>query len=253
MEIGLADKVAIVTGSAHGIGRAIALNLAAEGSKVAIVDIDADDANEVIDEIKVSGRRAIAIEVDVTKSEETEKMVKTAIDKFGKIDILVNNAGGSAREKNALFHESKEETWDWVLSLNLKGTLNCCRSVVEHMMKQRSGKIINLGSSIGINGRIKMADYSAAKGGIIAFTKTLAKELGPYDVNVNCVSPGPIETRTMLQFSDEVKEQIKKQVYLGRLGKPEEVANVVAFLASDKSSFITGQNIAVCGGSTLGF
>ncbi|MFC1972006.1 SDR family NAD(P)-dependent oxidoreductase [Chloroflexota bacterium] len=253
MEMGLVDKVAIVTGSAHGIGRAIAIHFAAEGAKVTVVDIDADNANEVISEINVSGHKAIAIEVDVTKGEETNKMVKTTLDKFGKIDILVNNAGGSAREKNALFHESKEETWDWVLSLNLKGTLNCCRSVVEHMMKQRSGKIINLGSSIGINGRIKMADYSAAKGGIIAFTKTLAKELGPYGVNVNCVSPGPIETRTMLQFSDEVKEQIKKQVYLGRLGKPEEVANVVAFLASDKSSFITGQNIAVCGGSTLGF
>ncbi|MFC1910930.1 SDR family NAD(P)-dependent oxidoreductase [Chloroflexota bacterium] len=253
MDMGLDDKVAIVTGGANGIGRAIALCLASEGARVVIVDIDSGNSNEMIKDIETSGRKTMVIRNDVTKIEETDRMTRKVLDTFGKIDVLVNNAGGSAREKNTFFHESKEDIWDWVINLNLKGTRNCCRSVVGHMMEQQSGKIINLGSSIGMNGRMRASDYSAAKGGIIAFTKSLAKELGSYGICVNCVSPGPIETRTMLQYSDEAKERIRKQAYLGRIGKPEEVANVVAFLASDKSSFITGQNIAVCGGLTLGF
>jgi NAD(P)-dependent dehydrogenase (short-subunit alcohol dehydrogenase family) len=253
MELGLNDKVAIVTGAADGIGRAIALCLASEGANVVVADINSPKANDVVDKIKASGGKAVAIKTDVTKSEATDRMIKDVLDMFGKIDILVNNAGGSARKKNSLFHESSEDIWDWVIGLNLKGTRNCCRSVVGHMMERRSGKIINMGSSIGMNGRMRVADYSAAKGGIIAFTKTLSKELGSYGIYVNCVSPGPIETSTVLQYTDEVKERIRKQVHLGRWGKPEEVADVVAFLASEKSSFITGQNIAVCGGLTLGY
>jgi len=241
-----------VTGAASGIGRAIALKLAKEGAEVVVADIDIENANKVVDEIKTGSRKAIAMKVDVTKSEETDRMAKATLDEFGKIDILVNNAGGSAREKNRLFHESKEEMWDWTINLNLKSTLLCTRAVIEHMIQRRSGKIVNIGSIHGMMGQVKMADYCAVKGAVIAFTKVLAKEVGSYGINVNCVSPGTIATQALLQFADEVVEGRKKLTYLDRLGEPEDVANMVAFLASDEAGFMTGQNIPVCGARNLG-
>lgn len=250
----LKEKIAIVTGGGAGIGRAIALRLAQEGANIVLADIDVERANKVVDEIKALGRNTIPIKVDVTKSKETNLMCKVAIDEWGRIDILVNNAGGAARgEMRTYFHESKEETWDFILGVNLKGVLNCCRAVIGHMIERRVGKIVNIGSVSGMIGSAQVAaDYSAAKGGVIAFTKSLAKEVGCYGINVNCVSPGPIATEHFLTHPKEIIEQLKKTTYLGRLGKPEDIANMVAFLVSDEASFITGQNFAVCGGRSLG-
>jgi len=248
----LEDKVAIVTGGANGIGQAICTRLAREGADIAVADIEMEQASEVANEIKTLGRKAIALRVDVTKSEDTNQMVKKVLDEFGKVDILVNNAGGSARGRNALFCESKEEVWDWVIKLNLKGTLLCTRAVINHMLERRYGKIVNIGSSAGILGQFKMADYSAAKAGVIGFTKALAKEIGQYGINVNCVSPAAILTAAMSQFSEDDVAEKKKLSYLDRLGTPEDIANTIAFLVSDAASYIAGQNIPVMGGRNLG-
>jgi NAD(P)-dependent dehydrogenase (short-subunit alcohol dehydrogenase family) len=248
------ERVAIVTGGAAGIGRGIVLRLVEEGANIAVVDIDVEKANKVVDEIKALRGKAIGLKVDVTKSKETNLMSKGVLDEWGRIDILVNNAGGAARgEMRSYFHDSKEEAWDFILGVNLKGVLNCCRAVVGHMVERRAGKIVNIGSVSGMLGSAyAMADYSAAKGGVIAFTKSLAKEVGCYGINVNCVSPGPIETEHFQTLSEDVIEKLKNTTYLGRLGKPEDIANMVAFLVSDEASFITGQNFAVCGGRSLG-
>jgi NAD(P)-dependent dehydrogenase (short-subunit alcohol dehydrogenase family) len=246
-------KVAIVTGGGRGIGRAIAFRLAKEGANVAVAQRNLEEAKKVADEIRALGSRAIAVKVDVTKSAETNQMAKATLDEFGQIDILVNNAGGSA-EAWSSFHESKEEVWDQVFALNLKGVFNCSWAVIRHMMDRRSGKIINIASIAGVTGLAKLVDYSAAKAGVIGFTKALAKEVGEYGINVNCVSPSATESeRIALRLSEEDKEQQRKMTLVGRLGKPEDVANMVAFLVSDEASFITGQNYLVCGGRSLGY
>jgi len=154
--------------------------------------------------------------------------------------------------RGLLFCESREEVWDSVLGVNLKGVLNCCRAVINHMIERRKGKIVNLGSTAGVVGDAGLADYSAAKGGVIAFTKALAKEVGPYGINVNCVSPGPIDTQG-LALLPEIREKAKKATVLGRLGRPEEVANLIVFLASEEADYIVGQNFLLCGGRSLGF
>ncbi len=247
----LEEKVAIVTGGGRGIGRAIALRLAKEGASVIVAQRTLDEVEKVADEIKALGRRAMAMKVDVTKSEEVNQMVRTTLDKFGKVDILVNNAGGN---QPSLFHESKEEVWDWVIAVNLKGVLICSRAVIGHMMERRSGRVINIASIAGVTGLTNLADYSAAKGGVIAFTATLAKEVGEYGITVNCVSPSTTESeRVLRRLTEEAKKEQSKKTAVGRLGKPEDIANMVAFLASDEASFITGQNYLVCGGRSLGY
>lgn len=248
----LKDKVAIVTGAARGIGRATALRLASEGAKVVIVDIDLEEANKVADEIKASGYIAVPIKADVTKSKETKLMAEAVLEQFEIIDILINVAGGIPPDKCALFQESKEEVWDWIINLNLKGMLNCSRAVIEHMIERRSGRIVNIAAiwaTIGsASGRTV---YAAAKAGVIGFSKALAKEVGQYGININCVSPGAIETRAAAHYS-KVGEQYKKATYMGRFGEPEEMANMIVFLASDEASFITGQDFSVCGAGNLG-
>ena len=211
--------------------------------------------NKVAFEIKAKGGKAIIVKADVTNGKEVKQMVKTTLDEFGGIDILVNVAGGAARGKaRGYFHEVQEEDWISVVDLNLKGTMMCCHAVIEHMIKKRSGKIINIGSVAGMIGSsIAMADYSAAKAGVIGFTKALAKELGPYGINVNCVSPGPIGTPRFFTLDKETIKKLESFTYLKRLGRPEEVANLVVFIASDEASYITGQNYAVCGGRSLGW
>jgi len=246
----LENRIGIVTGGANGIGRAIALGLAKEGADVVIADIDSSQAEIVVDEIKGLGRKALAIKVDVTKINDVNLMVKTVLDKFKKIDILINNAGGSARERATLFCESTEDVWDYVIGLNLKGTFNCTRAVIEHMMQRRSGKIVNVSSDTGLVGYSGFVDYSAAKAGIIGFTMALAKEVASYGINVNAVAPGPTETRAMLVALPGNK--FKQKTGLGRLGKPEEIAAMVVFLALEDANFITGQVFPVCGLGNLG-
>jgi len=248
----LENKVAIVTGGAMGIGQAISLRLANEGANVVVADIDHEQASKVVSRINALGRKAILTKTDVTKSEETNQMAKAAIDKFGKIDILVNNAGGSPHKTRSLFRESVVGTWDIVLGVNLKGVLSCSRAVINHMIERRSGKIISIASIAGLMGTAGLADYSAAKGGVIAFSKALAKEVASDGINVNCVCPGPTATEYFLTLPEEAKQRYLKNIPLGRLGKPEEVASMVSFLASDEADFITGQAFVICGGRSLG-
>jgi 3-oxoacyl-[acyl-carrier protein] reductase len=248
----LMGKTALITGAAMGIGEAIAMGMAREGADVIVADINPERAVEVVGEIEALGRKATFVETDVTKKTETDQMVKKALKESGKIDALVNCAGGTARERAALFHESSEEVWDYVINLNLKGVFNCCRSVVEHMMEGRSGKIVNIASVAGIVGYTGLVDYSAAKAGVIGLTKALAKELIPYGINVNCVSPAGTATRAMDVYSEEVLAARKRATGFGRLSEPEDIANMVVYLASEEAKFIAGQNIAVCGIANLG-
>ena len=247
------DWVAIVTGSATGIGRRTALRLAREGAKVIIADIDIAGANKVADEIKALGREAIALKVDVTSLDEANQMAKTTLDKFGQIDILANIAGGAIPGKIGPFSQSVKEVWDRIIGLNLYGTFTCSRAVINHMIERRSGKIVNVASVAGIVGQANTADYAAAKGGIIAFTKSLAKEVAQYGINVNCVSPAFTGTERVLSMPEEFLQKQIKMIHLGRYGKPEEIANVIVFLASDEASFVTGANYVVDGGITLSY
>jgi len=248
----LKDNVAIVTGGALGIGQAISLHLASEGACLLVADIELAQANKVVTEIKALGGKAIAAKTDVTKSEEANQMVKAALDEFGKIDILVNNAGGSPHGTRSLFCQSEERVWDVVLGVNLKGVLSCTRAVINHMIQRQRGKIISIGSIAGLMGTAGLADYSAAKGGVITFSKALAKEVASYGINVNCVCPGPIATEYFLTLPEEAKQRYLRTIPLGRFGKPEEVASLVGYLASDEADFITGQVFVIDGGRSLG-
>ncbi len=250
----LKDRVAIVTGGANGIGKAIALRLAREGADMVVADIDTGHSREVVGQINALKAKAIAIKVDVTKSEDTDRMAKGTLDEFGRIDILVNVAGGPIRIGMAPFThfcELPKEACDSTINLNLGGVLNCCRSVAGHMIERCSGKIVNIASIAGIIGSAGMADYSAAKAGIIGFTKALAKELAVYQINVNCVSPGAID-HPGTPKGGEFWQREKQTVHLLRFGEPDEIASAVVFLASSEASYIVGQNIPVCGGRSLG-
>ncbi|MDF2722783.1 MAG: 3-ketoacyl-(acyl-carrier-protein) reductase [Paenibacillus sp.] len=239
----LHEQTAIVTGAAHGIGRAIALRYAKEGANVVVSDINLELANGVAEEIRAAGGKAIAVQVDVRSSAEIAAMVETALATYSRIDILVNNAGGAARERGALFHKQTEEIFDWVIDVNLKGVLFCTRAVINHMIDQNSGKIINMSSIAGVVGAQTGSEYAASKAGIVAFTKSLAMEVGKHGINVNSISPGAIVT---------VPRLANIKTYLGRTGEPEEVASLALFLCSDEASFITGQNYIIDGGRCWG-
>ena len=244
-------KVAVVTGGGQGIGRAICLGFGREGADVVVMDINLDTAKQVVGEIESMGRRALALKVDVSNHEQVNEAMENALRKMGKVDILVNNAGGSAREKVAEFGESLEATWDIVFGRNLKGPFNVTRAIINHMTKRGSGKIVNLGSGAGVSGSPKQTDYSAAKAGVIGFTKSLAKEVGVYGINVNSVSPGVIRTQAIEQVPKPLVDAIIARQSLQRMGEPEDIANAVLFLASEDASFITGQNLVVCGGARI--
>jgi 3-oxoacyl-[acyl-carrier protein] reductase len=244
----LKDKVAIITGAGQGIGKEIALTFAREGAKVVVTDITGKE-NEVAEEIKRMGGEAIAVKVDVSKMEDAKKMAEETLKAFSRIDILVNNAGIYPFKP---FVEITEGDWDKVINVNLKGTFNCTKAVVETMIKQKYGKIINITSIAGtVVGFPQLTHYCASKAGITGFTRALALELAPYGINVNAIAPGPIETPGTQVLGKEAYENFKKLIPIGRWGKPEDIANLAVFLASDESSNITGQVIVSDGGYTI--
>ncbi|HNX90566.1 MAG TPA: 3-oxoacyl-[acyl-carrier-protein] reductase [Candidatus Omnitrophota bacterium] len=245
----LENKVTIVTGGARGIGKEIALFFAKEGSDLALCDVNEQTLSAAKEEIeKATGRRVFVAKVDVTKGEECQNFVDKVLDNFGKLDILVNNAGIT---RDNLILRMSESDWDAVLNVNLKGAFNCLKAVTRSMIKQRSGRIINMASIIGIMGNAGQANYAASKGGLIALTKTAAKELGSRNVNVNAIAPGYIQTDMTDKLSDEVKQTMLKFVPLGRMGTTKDVASLALFLASEDSAYITGQVFQVDGGMVM--
>jgi len=241
----LAGKVALVTGAAQGIGKAVALLLARNGADIVVSDINLEKAEETAKEVQALGRKALATKVDVATLSDVEKMVEAILVQFGKVDILVNNAG-IARDK--LILRMTEEDWDAVLNINLKGTFNCTKAVVRHMSKQRSGKIVNIASVVGEMGNAGQGNYAASKAGVIGFTKTIAREFAQRGINVNAIAPGYIETPMTDALPDKAKEELKRLIPMDRLGKPEDVAEAVLFLVSEASSYITGHVLNVNGG-----
>ena len=242
----LKDKVALVTGASRGLGKAIALQLAADGARVTVNYMkSADKAEEVVKEIMSRGGNAAAMQADITSLPEVEKMVDSLYEQFGRIDILVNNAGVT---KDELLISMTPEDWDSVIKTNLGGLFNCTKAVAKYMMVQKSGRIINISSVAGERGGRGQSNYAASKGGINAFTRSVAMELAPKKITVNAVAPGVVETEMSSTVIRRAKDIILDAVALKRLGQPEEIANVVAFLASDDASYITGEVIRVDGG-----
>lgn len=241
----LKGKVALVTGAAQGIGKAIALLLAQKGADIVVSDINLERAEETAREIEAIDRKAMAIRVDVADFNEVERMVGAILERFGQIDILVNNAG-IARDK--LILRMTEEDWDAVLNVNLKGTFNCTKAVIRHMSKQRRGKIVNIASVVGEMGNVGQANYSASKAGVIGFTKTIAREFAQRGINVNAIAPGYIETPMTELLPEKTKEELRRMIPMERLGRAEDVAEAVLFLVSETSSYITGQVLNVNGG-----
>lgn len=245
----LTGKTAIVTGASRGIGRAIAMELAKQGADV-VVNYSGNDqkALEVVEQIKQLGQNSIAVQANVDDQASVEALVKQTIDTFGKVDILVNNAGIT---RDMLLMRMKEEDFDAVIQTNLKGVFLCTKAVTRPMLKQRYGRIVNIASVVGLIGNPGQANYVAAKAGVIGLTKTTAKELASRNITVNAVAPGFIATDMTDTLKDEYKEELLKQIPLARLGKPEDIAHVVAFLCTDEASYVTGQTINVDGGMVM--
>jgi 2-hydroxycyclohexanecarboxyl-CoA dehydrogenase len=244
----LENKIAVVTGAGSGIGRAIAGKLAAEGATVVVSDINETAAKETAAAL---GNDSIGVLTDVTSRDSVDDMVRYVRQEFGRIDVLVNNAGWDKVEP---FLDSKVADWERVIAINLYGTLHCSQAVLAVMKEQGSGAVINIGSDAGRVGSSGEAVYSAAKGGIIAFTKTLAREMARSKVNVNCICPGPADTPLFAGISEgnpKLREALEKAIPMRRLAQPEDLANAVAFFASDEASYITGQTLSVSGGLTM--
>ncbi|MBI4880799.1 MAG: 3-oxoacyl-[acyl-carrier-protein] reductase [Planctomycetes bacterium] len=244
----LSGKTALVTGAARGIGRAIALRLAQAGADVALVDLDADMCGPAAESIRELGRRAVALGADVADFAQASAAAERALAELGRLDILVNNAGIT---RDGLFLRMAEQDFDRVVAVNLKGCFNFCRALARSMTKARSGRIINVASVIGITGNAGQANYAAAKAGLLGLTKSLAKEFGARNITVNAVAPGFIMTDMTEALPDEVKEESRKAIPLGRFGTPEDVAGAVLFLASDLGAYVTGHVLLADGGMAM--
>lgn len=244
----LKEKVALITGAGQGIGREIALTLASEGSDIAVCDINIEAAQNVAEEIKKMGRNSVANKVDVSDSKSVEECVSKVLDTMKKIDILVNNAGIT---RDALLVRMKDEDWDLVIKINLTGTFYFTKCVGKYMMRQRSGKIVNIASIIGLIGNVGQTNYGASKAGIIGLTKSSARELALRGITVNAIAPGFISTQMTDKIPEDIKQMMLKNIPLGKFGMPKDVANAVLFLAGPQSDYITGQVINVCGGMVM--
>ncbi len=242
----LTDRVAVVTGSSRGIGRAIAVKLASLGARVVVnYNSSEDAANEVVQQIVAEGGQAIAVQADVKVAEQAKQLVESALDKFGQLDILVNNVGIT---RDSLLMRMKEDDWDIVIETNLKGTYNCTKVAQRSMIRQRYGRIINITSVSGVAGQVGQANYSASKAGVIGFTKAVARELGVRNITVNAIAPGYIPTDQTANLPQELIDHILNLTPMRRPGTAEEVANAVAFLASEEASYVNGQILGVDGG-----
>ena len=245
----LKDQVALITGGAQGIGKAIAMRLAGEGAHLILSDVEEATLQATAAQLaQEKGIKTLGIKANVAQFADCEKLVEQSLDKFGRIDILINNAG--ITRDNLLMRMSDEE-WDAVLAVNLKGVFNCTKAAVRPMLKQRQGRIVNIASVVGLMGNAGQANYAASKGGVVALTKTCAREFASRNVLVNAVAPGFIRTRMTDALSEEQKKKLLELIPLGRLGEPDDVAKVVLFLCSDESSYITGHVVSVNGGMYL--
>ena len=244
----LTDKVSIITGGGQGIGRATALKFAAEGAKVAVCDINQAAVDDTVREILASGREAVGFNVDVTDKESIARMVAGVMAKWGRIDTLVNNAG---IVQDAQFKKMTDEQFERVIDVNLKGVYHCTKAVVDIMLEQNSGVILNASSIVGLYGNFGQTNYAATKFGVIGMMKTWARELGRKGIRANAICPGFIETPILSSIPDKVIKMMEDKVPMGRLGKPEEIANTYAWLASDEASYINGAVIEVSGGCTI--
>lgn len=244
----LKDKLSFITGSARGIGKTIALKFAEEGSDIIVCDVNEAGIAETVAEIEKAGRKALGVKMDVTNLASVESAVNGAMEKFGKIDILVNNAGIT---KDNLLLRMKEEDWDAVLTVNLKGVFVCTKLISRIMLRQKSGKIVNVASVIGLMGNAGQSNYSASKAGIIGFTKSCAKEFASRSINVNAVAPGYIQTEMTKGLPDDIKEKMLKYIPMEKFGTTEDVANVILFLASPLSDYVTGEVVRIDGGMAM--
>ncbi|OGK82411.1 MAG: 2-hydroxycyclohexanecarboxyl-CoA dehydrogenase [Candidatus Rokubacteria bacterium GWC2_70_16] len=250
----LRGKAALVTGAGRGIGRAIALSLAQAGAQVAVLDILADNAESVRREVEAWGVKGLAVAVDLTRRAEVERAVGEVVAQFGQLDIVVNNAGW---DKMEMFLDTEEETWDKIIAINFKSVLHVCKAALPHLVKRGSGRVISIASDAGRVGSTGESVYSGTKGAIIAFSKTLAREMARYQVTVNVVCPGLTETpllqgiREQSEKTARVIEAVTRAIPLGRVGQPEDIAGAVAFLASPAAGFVTGQTLSVSGGLTM--
>ena len=249
MQITLTDRVALVTGGSRGIGRAISIALAASGATVVVnYRGNAAAADETVAAINAAGGKAIAIQADVANGDDVKRLFSEVTSAYGRLDILVNNAGIT---RDTLMMRMKDEDWDAVLDTNLKSQFLTTRAAISTMVRARYGRIINITSVVGLMGNAGQANYAAAKAGIIGFTKSVAREIGSRSITVNAVAPGFIDTELTAVLNDDMREALKKQIPLGRLGSPEDVAGVVTFLASDQAAYITGQTFNCDGGMVM--